>query len=62
MLDSFHASADLPLPSKLIENKSQRSYKSLQGLNIPGGPVIKNPPASEGDMGLIPGLGRSHMP
>ena len=30
--------------------------------NEPGGPVIKNPPANAGDagnMGLIPGLGRS---
>ena len=28
----------------------------------PGGPVVKNLPASAGDMGLIPGPGRSHMP
>jgi len=27
-----------------------------------GGSVIKNPPASAGDMGSIPGPGRSHMP
>ena len=26
---------------------------------FPGGSVIKNPPANAGDMGLIPGLGRS---
>ena len=25
---------------------------------FPGGSVVKNPPASAGDMGLIPGLGR----
>ena len=29
---------------------------------FPGGAVIKNPPASAGDMGLSPGPGRSHMP
>ena len=29
---------------------------------FPGGQVVKNPPASAGDMGLIPGLGRPHMP
>ena len=23
--------------------------------------LVKNPPANAGDMGLIPGLGRSHM-
>ena len=28
-------------------------------LNFPGGSVIKNPPASAGDTGLSPGLGRS---
>ena len=33
-----------------------------QGLDLPGGKVDKNPPASAGDMGSIPGLGRSHMP
>ena len=33
------------------------SYSYVQG--FPGGSVIKNPPASAGDAGLIPGLGRS---
>ena len=32
------------------------------GLGFPGGAVVKNPPANEGDMGSSPGLGRSHMP
>ena len=26
---------------------------------FPGGTVVKNPPANAGDMGLIPGSGRS---
>ena len=29
---------------------------------IPGGSVVKNPPANTGDVGSIPGPGRSHMP
>ena len=29
---------------------------------FPGGSVVKNLPASSGDMGLFPDLGRSHMP
>ena len=30
---------------------------------FPGGPVVKNPLlANAGDTGLIPALGRSHMP
>ena len=35
-------------------------YFPCQG--FPGGAVVKNPPASEGDMGSSSGLGRSHMP
>ena len=31
-------------------------------LGFPGGAVVKNPPANAGDVGSIPGLGRSHMP
>ena len=31
-------------------------------LDFPAGAVVKNPPASAGDMGLSPDLGRSHMP
>ena len=27
-----------------------------------GGPMVKNLPANAADMGLIPGLGRSHTP
>ena len=30
-------------------------------LGFPGGPVVKNLPASAGDMGSIPAPGRSHM-
>ena len=30
--------------------------------DVPGGTVVKNPPASAGDTGSIPGLGKSHMP
>ena len=29
--------------------------------DIPGGTEVKNPPANVGDMGLRPGLERSHM-
>ena len=30
-----------------------------QPWGFPGGSVVKNPPANAGDVGLIPGLGRS---
>ena len=29
--------------------------------NVPGGLVVKNPPANAGDMGSTPGSGRPHM-
>jgi len=30
--------------------------------DFPDGPVVKNSPASAGDVGSIPGLGRRHVP
>ena len=30
--------------------------------DFPGGAAVENPPANAGDMGSIPGPGRSHMP
>ena len=38
-------------------NKRWQEYTE----GFPGGPVLKNLPFHEGDMGLIPGMGRSHM-
>ena len=32
-----------------------------RGLGLPGGLMIKNPPADAEDTGSIPGLGRSHI-
>ena len=32
------------------------------GQDFPGGPLVKNLPANAGVTGLIPGLGRFHMP
>ena len=37
-----------------MELVNMRSY-----LGFPGGSVVKNPPASAGDTGVIPGSGRS---
>ena len=36
--------------------------QDLKERDSPGGPVVKNLSANAGDRGLIPGLGRSHMP
>ena len=30
-------------------------------LDVPGGPTVKNPPSSAGDMGSIPAPGKSHI-
>ena len=41
---------------RCFEN-SQREVRDFAG-----GPVVKNPPATAGDMGSISGPGRFHMP
>ena len=35
-----------------------RSMTVKESMSFPGGSVVKNPPASIGDLGSIPGLGR----
>ena len=47
---------------KMAWKKNGRSISTEQvyiHLDFPGGSVIKNPPANAGDLGSIPGLGRS---
>ena len=39
------------------KSQERRTWKQV-GRDFPCGPVVKNPPASAGDMGSIPGLGR----
>ena len=46
----------------IFPTKYNSLLKSRISRDFPGGTVVKNPPANAGDMGLIPGLGRSHMP
>ena len=38
-----------------------RDRKRREKADSHGGPVVKNLPANTGDMGSIPGLGRSHI-
>ena len=40
--------------TRVVIEKKERDF--------PGGAVVKNLPANAGDMGLIPGPGRSHVP
>jgi len=42
----------------LNTHNSLKIQTSLQ-MGLPGGAVVKNPPANAGDAGSIPGLGRS---
>ena len=49
---SFKVSLSFLLPSEPLK---------FQTWDFPGSPVVKNRPSSVGNMGLIPGLGRSHM-
>ena len=51
--------------ARRFANGNIRSLKTvLKSIfrDFPGGAVVKNPPADEGETGLSPGRGRSHMP
>ena len=52
------------LASHLYKELSKQQFKNpiRKWRDFPGGAVVKNPPASAGDMGSIPGPGRTHMP
>ena len=60
------------MESRIYDNDSIIIFDSIFGQkdghiiinyrDFPSGSVVRNPPASAGDMGLIPGTGRSHMP
>ena len=49
-------------PETEHQREAQLSQPSIRKiLGLPGGPVVKSPPADAGDRGSIPGPGRSHM-
>ena len=49
--------------TKLMTNKNllYKKKKKREFWDFPGGAVVKNPPVNAGNVGLIPGPGRSHM-
>ena len=48
--------------SKVIFKSPLHFFKNLELGDLSGGPVIENLPASAGETGLIPGLGRFCLP
>ena len=48
--------------SKLALILNKVIFKSCTFRDLPGGAVVKKPPANAEDTSLIPGAGRSHMP
>ena len=46
----------------LIKALRRPAIKNNCFRGFPGGSVVKNLPANAGDMGSVPGPGRSHMP
>ena len=52
----FHTTLNYFTIKLILKRKKERKK------GFPGGSVVKNSPANAGDMGLIPGLGGSHMP
>ena len=49
-----------PLRGKHRKENSRGGLFIRTREDFPGGPGVKNPPASAGHMGLIPGAGRLH--
>ena len=52
----------MQIKTTISPHTCQNGYYQKDSRDFPGGAVVKNPPANAGDTGLIPGLGRSHMP
>ena len=46
--------------STMFKEKSE--FLNMKSRDFPGGAVVKNPPASAGDMGSSPGPGGAQMP
>ena len=46
----------------MLQKSEHRKQSKIVKLGFPGGAVVENLPASAGDTGSSPGLGRSHMP
>ena len=44
------------------KKKKELKKNNNNTAGLPCGTVVGSPPTSSGDMGLIPGLGESHMP
>ena len=45
-----------------MASRNTEMFRSLVFRSFPGGPVVKNLPHNAGNVGLIPGQGRSQMP
>ena len=52
----------LSIGAELVASASHIGRSKKRSRDFPGGAVVKNLPANAGDMGSIPGPGRSHMP
>ena len=50
------------VPRLLMAVGSGEHNSEIAEVGFPGGTVVKNLPCNVGEMGLIPGPGRSHMP
>ena len=57
-MDYYMASKSRERP-KYRERSPGHNWKFMNKMGLPGGSVVKNPPATAGDVGSIPGLGRS---
>ena len=57
-----HPKWEIPIIPTLRNTHKYYVSLKMKLRGFPGGAVVENPPANAGDMGSIPGPGRSHMP
>ena len=64
LVDSFGEYDCLRMRSEThcLLGKTEKAGLKRAKWDFSGGTVVKNPSSNAGDMGLIPGPGRSHMP
>ena len=52
----------ISIKNQNVDTTEVKYILKIDDRGFPGGSVVKNPPANAGDTGLIPDLGRRHMP
>ena len=61
-MPTFYPLPKVTTANSVLDFLPESIYKYRKTWDFPGSPVVKDLPASAGDLGLIPALERSHKP